>query len=388
MPPASFLLLAVGAVLAASPFLSGGAEVHVTTTNRLDLARASETIEIPAPALSLWIAPQDLPKVAVVDAAGRTVLSQAVDEDGDGTFDRIVFQADFAPGERKTFRLLPGKREPYRREDFRVYGRFVRERFDDFAWENDRIAHRMYGQALETWEREPLTSSTVDVWTKRTRRLVVNDWYMVDDYHRDHGEGADLYSAGKSRGCGGSGITFNGKLFPSGNFRSSRVLAQGPIRLVFEVTYAPWDAGGSTVAETKRVTLDAGSNLNRFESVYTVSGRPSVAWAAGIRKVPGAEVRDERAAGWVRTWEPMGGPNGHLGCAVLADPASVATVKEADGNVLLFAKDGARALYWAGFGWDRSGDFASVADWDRYLEQMARRLRSPIDVSVEENPKP
>ena len=81
----------------------------------------------------------------------------------------------------------------------------MRERRDDFAWENDRTAHRMYGKALETWAQEPLTSSSVDVWFKRTRRLVINDWYMVDDYHRDNGEGADMYSAGKSRGCGGNG---------------------------------------------------------------------------------------------------------------------------------------------------------------------------------------
>ena len=54
----------------------------------------------------------------------------------------------------------------------------------------------MYGAALETWKQEPLTSSGLDVWVKRTPRLVINDWYMVDDYHRDTGEGADLYSAG------------------------------------------------------------------------------------------------------------------------------------------------------------------------------------------------
>ena len=92
----------------------------------------------------------------------------------------------------------------------------MRERRDDFAWENDRIAHRMYGKALETWAQEPLTSSAVDVWFKRTRRLVINDWYMVDDYHRDHGEGADMYSAGKSRGCGGNGIWDAGKLYAVG----------------------------------------------------------------------------------------------------------------------------------------------------------------------------
>ena len=79
----------------------------------------------------------------------------------------------------------------------------MRERHDDFAWENDRVAHRMYGPDLEIWKKEPLTSSGIDVWVKRAKRLVVNDWYMTDDYHRDNGDGADFYSVSKSRGCGG-----------------------------------------------------------------------------------------------------------------------------------------------------------------------------------------
>ena len=70
---------------------------------------------------------------------GREVLSQAVDEDGDGTFDRLVFQADFGPGETREFRLQPAEPRKPRLADFRVYGRFVRERHDDFAWENDRV---------------------------------------------------------------------------------------------------------------------------------------------------------------------------------------------------------------------------------------------------------
>src|SRR5262249_34379944 len=156
-------------------------------------------------------------------------------------------------------------------------------RFDDFAWENDRIAHRMYGAALETWEKEPLTSSAVDVWLKRTRRLIVNDWYMVDDYHHDHGEGADFYSAGKSRGCGGSGLWRAGKLVVWKNFRDSKVLANGPIRLVFELRYP--DLG-----ETKRITLDAGQNFGRFESNY------SETYAAGIKKNKDANFRAEKGS--------------------------------------------------------------------------------------------
>ena len=101
-------------------------------------------------------------------------------------------------GRRREFALSPAEPSKPRREDYRVYARFVRERHDDFAWENDRVAFRLYGPALETFEKEPLTSSAVDAWSKRTSRLVLNDWYLVDDYHRDHGEGGDFYPAGKS----------------------------------------------------------------------------------------------------------------------------------------------------------------------------------------------
>ena len=51
-------------------------------------------------------------------------------------------------------------------------GRFVRERNDDFAWENDLVAHRVYGPALETAKKEPLVSSGIDVWVKRTHRFM------------------------------------------------------------------------------------------------------------------------------------------------------------------------------------------------------------------------
>ena len=45
-------------------------------------------------------------------------------------------------------------------------------------------------------EAEPLTSSAIDIWSKRTSKLIVNDWYMVDNYHTDTGE-VDAYSAGR-----------------------------------------------------------------------------------------------------------------------------------------------------------------------------------------------
>jgi hypothetical protein len=376
--------------LAAGTFLAAGAVVlaqgpsfRATVHNDLDLARAGETVEVALSALP-GLKADDLPRLAVAEAAtAREFLSQAVDSDGDGAFDQLVFQADFGPRQARTFTLTAGERRPPRREDFRVYGRFVRERFDDFAWENDRVAHRMYGPALETWQKEPLTSSTVDVWLKRTRRLVVNEWYMVDDYHRDHGDGADFYSAGPSRGCGGSGIWTDGRLHVSKNFRESRVLANGPIRLVFELGYLPWDVGGGrTVTERKRITLDAGQHLNRFQSFYTSAGGP-LRFAAGIKKPATAVMRTEPAQGWLRMWEPVRDGNGHQGCGLVFDAAG-AELTEAAPNALVIAAVPATgpATYYAGSAWDRGPDITSVEAWDRYLSEWAQRVRSPLRVEL------
>jgi len=356
----------------------------VVARNPIDLARPAETIVLAAADIQRVLVVDDIRKVHVVDeASGQEVLAQAIDLNDDGTFDQLVFQADFGPRQRRSFGLVAGERHVYTRDQFRAYGRFVRERRDDFAWENDRVAHRMYGAALETWAQEPLTSSGVDVWVKRTRRLVINDWYMVDNYHRDHGEGADLYSVGKSRGCGGSGIWADGKLFVSKNFRGSRVLANGPIRVMFELEYERWPAGGGTVSEVKRITLDAGQNLDRFESVYTMASPGAFQHAAGIKKTTAAQVAFVKDAGTLRTWEPVK-EAGFLGCGVVLNPAQIAGTAEADGNTLVTTgiPPAGPVVYYAGFGWDRSGDFATMADWDRYLDQFARRLRSPIEIAV------
>jgi hypothetical protein len=364
-----------------------GPGIRLRVTNPLDAARPAETVEVTAAALAGLAGPADLAGLALVDVrSAREVLSQAVDEDGDGAFDRLVFQADLAAGETREFRVERAEPRKPRSGEYRVYGRFVRERHDDFAWENDRVAFRFYGQALETFAGEPLTSSAHDAWSKRTGRLAINDWYLQDDYHRDHGEGGDFYPAGRSRGCGGSGLIVNGALAVSKNFRASRVLAPGPIRLVFELDYPEWETPGLGVTETKRITLDAGRQLNKLESFYRTTGAAPATWAAGIRKAASVVPRVDRERGVVRTWEHLTnyGDNGWLGCGVVVDPAAIVETREESGNQLVVARvsGGAPATWYAGSGWDGSGRFPDVASWDRYLDAFAARVRSPLKVEV------
>jgi hypothetical protein len=361
--------------------------VTVTVTNPTAVARPAETIVVELGELRKAAPGIDLGKTVVVDARGGAVLSQPVDLDGDEAPDQIVFQTDLAPKEAKTFRLQAGARAPAARADYKVYGRFVRERHDDFAWENDLIAHRVYGPDLETWKKEPLTSSGVDVWVKRVPRLIANDWYMTGDYHRDLGEGADFYSVGKTRGCGGLGIWSGGKLVVSKNFTASRVLAAGPIRLVFELDYAPWEvAPGAHVAETRRVTLDAGSRWNRFESTLKADGRAPLSVALGISKHPGGAVKLDARTGSLRDWEPLeAGKSGNLGCAVVV-PATGAPVEQqqTDGDQLLVTRAPAHGplVYYVGTAWDRGSHIADAEAWGAEVRAHVARLATPVKVTV------
>jgi hypothetical protein len=359
------------------------AAVTVTAVNRLPIARADQTIKLSASDVAA-LGEKDLTKIHVRDDAGRELLCQAVDADGDGIPDWVIFQADFVAGQTRTFTAVAGDKWIYTRDQFRAYGRFVRERYEDFCWENDRIAHRMYGTALETADRIPLISSTVDIWSKRTPRLVINDWYMVDDYHRDNGEGGDCYSAGLSRGCGGNGLWAADRLWVSRNFVSTRVLACGPIRLTFELVYEPFEVDGLPVSEVKRISLDAGQNLNHFRSIYRPGKPATLITGIGLKKVGGEHWDFDARGVWLAKWEPMELNAGEQGLAVIADPALHERQTEDTLNLLLLSRVPAdsTASYWAGCCWNKGGQFADHASWKAYVDRFAQGLRSPIEVSV------
>jgi hypothetical protein len=358
-------------------------QMTVTAVNKLKIARAGETIELTAKDLAT-LAEKDLNKLHVLDSSGKEVLSQSVDTDYDDYHkpDTLIFQADFAAGETKTFTITAGAKRVYKKDDFRAYGRFARERFDDFAWENDRIAHRTYGKGLITWKGEPLTSSAIDIWSKRTPKLVINDWYMVDNYHTDLGEGADLYSAGPTRGVGGSGIWTNNQLYVPTNFVDSRVLTNGPIRVMFDLVYDTFDANGTPVSKVLRVSLDAGSQLNHFQPHYRAQSPLAV--AIGFKKVKDEQRQVNAERGWVTIWQPVDKNLGMQGLAVVLNAGEVDKLAEDARNNLIVLKPRTSfpVSYWAGFAWDRAGQITSAETWNKYVDEFSERLRSPIDVTV------
>jgi hypothetical protein len=365
------------------------AELQVSAVNPLPLARASQTLELSMKDLEP-LGASNLNLIHVKDGSGAELLCQAIDLDGDPLrkLDAVLFQSDFGPGETRKFTVSVGKKQVYQKEQFKAFGRFVRERFDDFAWENDRIAHRTYGKALETWGSEPLSSSTIDIWSKRTPRMVVSDWYLADDYHADYGEGADFYSAGLSRGCGGSGLWAGERLWVSRNFVRSNVLANGPIRVLFELEYDLFPVEGVSVSETKRVSLDAGQQFDQFESHYKPFVFPgkitTLTPAAGLKKVAGETLEINAGKGWIAKWEKMEKERGNQGLAIITGQGNFEKHVEDPLNHLVLLKSAPQgvATYWAGFCWDKAGRFTDATGWNAHVAEFAQGLAAPISLSI------
>jgi rhamnogalacturonyl hydrolase YesR len=389
--PSVALLLIAAAVL---PAEAVAGKITVTATHDLDIARPAETIVVPWQKIAAAL-PGALPDHLLVrDAKGQPTPSQFTNfhpEARPAVYDALLFQHDFAAGERRAAFTIETTAEPTPPYPSKVFARHVPERLDDFAWENDRLAHRIYGPGLDTPAagKSRMISSGIDVWCKRVPYLIVDRWYLRghDAYHKDDGEGLDLYGVNESRGCGGSGIWDGKALHVSHNWKTWKVLANGPVRAVFELGYEPWDAGGAQVSETKRFTVDAGLNLEQVESTFVFDkpdGEITVAVGIGKHaKVESAEWSQNEAGGWLSLWEKYG-KDGQLGTAVMLSPDALTGFAEDKLNRLALtkARSGQAIRYYIGVGWDRSGHFESKADWEGYLAAFAKRLRSPVKVEI------
>lgn len=164
----------------------------------------------------------------------------------------------------------------------RTFCRFVPERSDDFAWENDRVAFRAYGPAL----RDKPENSGIDCWLKRVETPIIDKWYQQakagQTYHKDWGEGLDNYHVGSSAGCGGTGLWLNGKREPLETFVRYEVLECSPEVSQFKLVYER-EIDGVKYGEEKTITIRLGERLFAVRSVFTQNGSPALIDPAQVK---------------------------------------------------------------------------------------------------------
>ncbi|HEY3762070.1 MAG TPA: glycoside hydrolase family 88 protein [Verrucomicrobiae bacterium] len=421
----------------------------IIITNPSSFRRDCETIELMTGEFArsgtsfMDILQENASQLAIMDGVSSRILDSqlvtySLKSPRDATrniAEQLLFQVDLAPGETRTYYVLDASTlAAVPPPIVKTFARYVPERHDDFAWESDRTAHRTYGKALETWKAEPLTSSGMDVWSKRDRSLVINKMYRENDNYNQSKPSQDDFKVGKTRGDGGLGIWQDGKLYASSNWRNYKVITTGPIRSEFELTYDAWDVNGRKVSETKRISIDAGANMSRMESTFASDDKSPLKIGVGLAERPGdnvilkesSEVTKDSTSmeidswtnttargllvqnqdeGWMAYWQPQDFYKGTIGDAIVLPkgsveiftndrpdlPANVAaptnTITEGQPAIRNFlaiapAEIGKPFVYYMGAGWSLSGDFTNAAEWDSYARRFAERRDEPLQVKV------
>jgi hypothetical protein len=385
---------------------AGAAGITITVTHELAAARPASVIAVPFRDIAALAPELRMYHVVVRDPKGRALPLQITNYQHDhhgAVYDDLVFSYDFAAGEKRAVFTLEPSATATPPEPPCVYARKVPERFDDMAWENDRIAHRMYAETLNSPIAESfgerLRGSGIDVWAKRVAYPIVDRWYAKghDQFHEDkEGEGLDLFSMGGTRGDGGTGVWDGTKLWTSDNFFVARVVSNGPRRAAFVLGYKSWDAGAiGEVAETKTITVDCGTNFDSVESDFRFTANEAVIGigltdhAAAAGYAAGVLTRDPQGPGMSLGEEDQ---NGGLGTAVILgrDVQAAGFAHEApaktpgNGNHLLLvkARDGAPLRYYTGADWNRSGQFSDRAGWEAYVQAFAAGVAHPLKIAV------
>ncbi len=211
----------------------------------------------------------------ITDAAGNTVPYQLT-HDG-----LLLLQLDSISGDNIGFNI--SKAETAARFDTIAFAQLRPDKQDDFTWENDHGGYRLYGPL---YHRDGGPVRGYDVWTKSVPDLVLAQRYENDhkgiSYHVDHGDGMDPYTVGPTLGAGMAALVDSaGNLVLPRGYNNAEILDNGPLRLTARLDIDPVIVDGDTVTETRVITLDRGSWLNKTTVSYAGLTRPATL-ASGI----------------------------------------------------------------------------------------------------------
>jgi rhamnogalacturonyl hydrolase YesR len=254
--------------------------------------------------------------------------------------------------------------------------RFVPERKDDFAWENDLVAFRAYGPALTNSNE----NSGTDCWLKRVDTPIIDRWYTLalkedKSYHEDRGEGYDPYHVGSSAGCGGTSLWIDNQRKPLNTFVSYENVNVGNDHLTFTLNYEQ-TTEGDIYKEQKNIRLKPGQRLFNVESTFWKNGT----LAKNLPITVGVTTHEDKAKltfdekqKLLFTWESIDEQG--LGTAILLETSQpvetkhISSSKKDESHGLLVTKtdSNGKIVYYAGYGWEKGKGITSVSAWQQYL---------------------
>ena len=367
--------------------------VTVTVTNPISMDRNGEMVEISMAEITDKMQLSDTAQVVVWDETGLEVPYQITHDD------LLIFPVSVKGSASVAYTIGEGTPQPV---DVVACGRQYPERMDDMAWENDRAAYRAYGPALQNRGERAFG---YDVWTKSVPEPVVEDRYDKElnhkiSYHVDHGNGMDCYAVGPTLGGGTAALYPDSTIVYPYCYKDCEVLDNGPLRFTTRLVYHPLVVkGDSSVVETRVISLDKGSQLNKtvvsFDNLQETT--PVVTGIVLHKQNPMGYSFDAHAGyiAYADSTENTTRNNGviYVGAVFPATVngtfARLFPEKEqqerggALGHVLAVSdyEPGSEYTYYWGSGWSKYG-FEADTDWTKYLEEYAQKVRNPLSVTI------
>lgn len=355
------------------------AEISVFNNSEVD--RIGEMVEV-----CLCNLPEfNTDKIVVLDTAGKQVPYQILYKGSDKP-QSMIFQVSLAAGKKVSFTVQEGVPDKY---PSKTFARFVPERKDDFTWENDKIAFRIYGPALAN--ENP--SNGVDVWYKKTNKLIIDKWYKNDlarvaSYHDDHGEGLDCYKVAHTLGAGACAPYIKDSLYVGNHYDRFKVLDNGPLQSSFIVYHDNIKVGDKMLKSETTIILNAGTNLNEVKVKYT-GDIESFDLAAGIYLHDSIQnINSSVENGYIGYAEnlisqgkvPVPSGRGFTGVIF---PGGLKEVKNQYSHILGIAdyKTSEEFRYFFGAGWSKWG-FYSDQEWFSYLASQRTAIQQPLELKI------
>jgi Domain of unknown function (DUF4861) len=181
------------------------------------------------------------------------------------------------------------------------------------------------------------------------------------------------------------------------------------------------------VSETKRISIDAGSNLSRVESTFSSDDKSPLDLGIGLGERPGDNifvsddspeieswqnstekglVVQNQSAGSMTYWQPQDFAKGVIGTAIVLPANSIETFTNDNSNLpdskftppthtmtegqpglrslmaIVPAQVGVPFVYYIGAGWNESGDFPNAASWNDYIRRFVERRDQPLQITI------
>lgn len=300
----------------------------------------------------------------------------------------------------------------------------------DVAWENDHVGFRLYSDNPEAvnvvgydlFAKRGTTEPVLDsfyakntkgtpAWDKYYELLATEGneaatRYKVDSlsFHVDRGYGLDCYQVGPTLGAGVAALVEDGRIIYPDGYVGHEVIENGPLRFQTKLTFAPRQVGrDSSIVETRIITLDAGSNLNRTNVHYQLvtldkDGKTKSENITNSEIITGIVLHEKggdsfQTGSYISYAAPTqvivteaveiinGNENGTLYVGHVY-PKEVKNTANSEGHILTineYDPETGFEYYW-GFGWDKAG-VESHEQWNEYLETYASMVRNPLIIT-------